>query len=442
MTPAVHGATTRRGVRRAGRGPSTGALRDAARFADLLERRRRTAGALPHAAPRPEFVADLRERLMAEADTVLVAADRPRRKPARRRRAAHRRERRLAVAVGGSPSSARRPSMAVAARARCPATRSTRSSAASRTPRPASPRRRRQGRARSSTTPPAASTRSTALSRDGAGERRRPIADTLDDLHRPGHRGLRPAARPTTPTPARELIAELRDFTADSLDRLAALEARRPAERRADELVEAARTRRRIDAAGRGRPARPAATAPTAVPTAASPTAPTLPGAIDAATGSAAGTGRAPEVRPAPGRARHGRHRGRQRPAPGSRCRPADPRRPRPRRSPPAATSAGDPAADGGWAVTDPIGGVTDGLTGDRSGGTGTGAGTGDRRRTVEDATRGLGEHRLRARRAHRPACSTCSAAAEPRHRVSGRRTGAASAACRASAGSSRAPGR
>src|SRR3954447_22986640 len=70
---------------------------DAARDAELLE----LVGALrsvPRPAARPEFVADLRERLLAEAATALVPADTsrlrlPERHPVR--------ERRIAAIVGG-----------------------------------------------------------------------------------------------------------------------------------------------------------------------------------------------------------------------------------------------------------------------------------------------------------------------------------------------------
>ncbi len=96
--------------------------RDAERFADLLavvdDLR-----AVPGATPRPEFTAALRERLMAEAETVLVAA------PARVREDEARlvlptrpraRDRRLAALLGGAALIGATSSMAVAAQTALP----------------------------------------------------------------------------------------------------------------------------------------------------------------------------------------------------------------------------------------------------------------------------------------------------------------------------------
>lgn len=95
--------------------PSTGAADDA-RYSQLLE----LVGAM-RAAPapeaRPEFVADLRARLMAEAETALVPEDTsrltlPARRPAR--------ERRIAAAVGGLALVGATTSMAMAAQSALP----------------------------------------------------------------------------------------------------------------------------------------------------------------------------------------------------------------------------------------------------------------------------------------------------------------------------------
>ncbi len=105
---------------------STGSLRDAdhdaqhsrdTRYADLLE----VVGALraaPPPTPRPEFVADLRSRLMTEAQTALVAPSEPTpvRTPARTRS----RERRLAAVIGGFAVVSATGSMAVAAQSALP----------------------------------------------------------------------------------------------------------------------------------------------------------------------------------------------------------------------------------------------------------------------------------------------------------------------------------
>ena len=112
-------------------------------YADLLE----VVGALratPAPEPDPAFVAALRERLMAEAETVLTAAAAERgrrRRPAPaapgRRRAVRRRNRRLAAVVSGVILVGATATMAVAAQSALPGrARSTRSSAASRAPTP------------------------------------------------------------------------------------------------------------------------------------------------------------------------------------------------------------------------------------------------------------------------------------------------------------------
>jgi hypothetical protein len=96
--------------------------RDAERFADLLALVD-DLRAVPAPAPRPAFTASLRERLMAEADTVLVAqSDRRREDEARlalpvRPRS---RDRRLAVLVGGAALVGATTSMAVAAQTALP----------------------------------------------------------------------------------------------------------------------------------------------------------------------------------------------------------------------------------------------------------------------------------------------------------------------------------
>ena len=77
MTHPAPGATARRGVRRPGRRPATASTRGGRRALRRPARGRRHACARwpPRRRPRaPSSSADLRERLMAEAETVLVAA--------------------------------------------------------------------------------------------------------------------------------------------------------------------------------------------------------------------------------------------------------------------------------------------------------------------------------------------------------------------------------
>ena len=181
-----------------------------------LDRARRAVGSWwPRAptptalrAPRPEFTADLRERLMAEAETVLgrssaalALPQRPRGRPRAPLRG--RCDRRWCCSAAPPDGGGRA--------GRCPARRSTRSSAASRTPRPACPRARRQG--------PRPARPGRRPARRGprawwpATRRRRPqVPATLDDFSaRPGQgadlllrlrRGRRPAAM-TDGTPLR-----------------------------------------------------------------------------------------------------------------------------------------------------------------------------------------------------------------------------------------------
>jgi hypothetical protein len=95
--------------------PSTGGPRDA-RYDDLLQ----LVGTLRVTAPvtpRPEFVADLRQRLMTAADTALVPDDTERLTLPPRRSA---RERRIAVAVGGFALVGATTSMAMAAQSALP----------------------------------------------------------------------------------------------------------------------------------------------------------------------------------------------------------------------------------------------------------------------------------------------------------------------------------
>lgn len=101
----------------AGRDATSPAPAELAELADLVTALRE----VPPPAARPEFVADLRERLMAQAETVLVPT------PAEERRAATTaparrspRERRIAAAVGGFAIVSASASMAVAAQTSLP----------------------------------------------------------------------------------------------------------------------------------------------------------------------------------------------------------------------------------------------------------------------------------------------------------------------------------
>src|SRR5262245_12318624 len=101
-------------VERSSTGERTDVVDD--RDAELLE----LVGSLravPDPQPRPEFVAGLRERLMTEAETVLVPDDLSKlRLPARQSR----RERRLAAVVGGIAIVGATTSVAVASQSALP----------------------------------------------------------------------------------------------------------------------------------------------------------------------------------------------------------------------------------------------------------------------------------------------------------------------------------
>jgi hypothetical protein len=216
---------------------------DRVRDADLLE----LVGAMrsvPQVAPRPEFVADLRERLMAEAATALVPTDLarltlPSRRPTR--------ERRIAALVGGVAIVGATTSLAVASQSALPGEslypikRAIESAQTGLS----------VGEGSKGTTILAnASDRLTevdALTRqDAFGDDVR-VADTLNaftdqvteasdlllaDYEHSGHAAS---------------ISALRDFAAASLDRLAALEPFVPADAR-DELIRAAGILQTIDA--------------------------------------------------------------------------------------------------------------------------------------------------------------------------------------------------
>ena len=121
MTAALLGATTCRRVRGTPR-PRRRRTAHRARCGALRRPARRSSAdlrAVPEAAPRAEFVADLRERLMAEADTVARSAARRRRRASRcphhpHPRAPRRRARSAALALVGATTTdgRRRPDRA------------------------------------------------------------------------------------------------------------------------------------------------------------------------------------------------------------------------------------------------------------------------------------------------------------------------------------------
>lgn len=225
------------------RGPGTPLQQhDAARFADLLE----VVGdlrALPEAQPRPEFVASLRERLMAEADTVLV------RRPSAPQRLAmpttsRPRQRRIAALLGGAALVGSAATMAVAAQTSLPGESLY---GVKRGIEAAQVRLASDDSERGRTLLAQADTRLTELERLAAGEggREELIPDTLDaftDQSSDGVRSLLSAYDDGVDGDAQRA----RDFTAASMARLDALEEQLPTSAR-DELLAAGRTLTDLD---------------------------------------------------------------------------------------------------------------------------------------------------------------------------------------------------
>lgn len=228
--------------------PSTGGTDT--RNADLLE----LVGALrstPPAQARPEFVSDLRERLMAAADTALAPAAAatsreverltlPARKPSR--------DRRLAAAVGGLALVGATTSMAMAAQSALPGDvlypvkRAIENAHADVAlgdgEKGATLLQNASGRLEEAT----------ALSRGGDLGDTTAIADTLDAFAEQATAASDLLLADYTDTGHQASVDELRDFTAASLEQLTTLEPLVPDEAR-DELDHAAHVLIAIDAA-------------------------------------------------------------------------------------------------------------------------------------------------------------------------------------------------
>jgi Domain of unknown function (DUF5667) len=200
--------------------------------------------AVPDPQPRPEFVADLRSRLMAEAETALVPVDVAKLKlPARRTT----RERRVAALVGGLAIAGATTSVAMASQSALPGEslypikrviESAHSGLS-------------LGEARKGNTELAnASSRLdevTALTQDdGLGDDER-IAHTLGTFTEQATAGADLLLADYAHHDRASSIATLRDFASSSMDRLIDLEPQIPYAAR-DELIAAANTLAQIDA--------------------------------------------------------------------------------------------------------------------------------------------------------------------------------------------------
>lgn len=227
--------------------PSTGGLHDA-RYADFLDIVASLRDA-PAAQPRPEFVADLREQLMTAADTVLVAVDEESRLTLPSRRTARRpvRERRLAAAAAGVAIVGATTSMAMAAQSALPGDAlyplkrliegAETGIAVNEGDKGATLLANASGRL----------AEITALSRDGRLEDGEAIADTLNTFTRQAIEASDLLLTDYAATGDERSIAELRDFTGESMQTLTELESVVPDQAR-DELLRAARILTQIDA--------------------------------------------------------------------------------------------------------------------------------------------------------------------------------------------------
>lgn len=226
---------------------SAGGLHDA-RYADFLDIVATLRDA-PVVEPRQDFVSHLREQLMAEAQTVLVADSAEARLALPSRRATRRpaRERRIAAAAAGFAIVGATTSMAMAAQSALPGDALY-------------PLKRliegaetgvAVDEAEKGATLLASATgrleEITALSRDGQTEDAAAIADTFNTFTRQAIEASDLLLADYAATGKESSIAELRDFTGASMDTLAELESVVPDEAR-DELLRAARILTQIDA--------------------------------------------------------------------------------------------------------------------------------------------------------------------------------------------------
>lgn len=226
------------------RGPDSPlTARDAARFADLLAVVS-DLRAVPQATPRDEFVSSLRERLMIEADTVLLP------QPATPTRLAmpvttRSRDRRVGALLGGAALVGATATMAVAAQTALPGEslygvkRGIESAQVSLTG---------DDGARGRTLVAQADTRLTELEELAAGNggTEELIPDTLDTFTTQSGDGVRSLLSAYDAGGSEGDVQAARDFTAQSMDRLEALQYQLPASSR-DELLAAGRTLTDLD---------------------------------------------------------------------------------------------------------------------------------------------------------------------------------------------------
>lgn len=217
--------------------------RDAARFAALLDVVS-DLRAVPEVRPRAEFVSSLRERLMAEADTVLV------RQPSTPPRLAmpittRTRDRRVATLLGGAALVGATATMAVAAQTALPGESLY---GVKRGIESAQVRLATDDAARGRTLLAQAGNRLTELEELAAGDggSDQLIPDTLDDFTEQSGDGVRSLLSAYDHGGAEADVQRARDFTVASMERLTALQYQLPPSSR-DELLAAGRTLTDLD---------------------------------------------------------------------------------------------------------------------------------------------------------------------------------------------------
>lgn len=217
--------------------------RDAARFAALLALVS-DLRAIPEVAPRAEFVSSLRERLMVEADTVLL------RQPATPSRLAmpapsRTRDRRVGALLGGVALVGATATMAVAAQTSLPGESLY---GVKRGIESVQVRFAGDDVARGRTLLAQAGTRLTELEELAAGDGGNDVLvpDTIDDFTAQSGEGVRSLLAAYDRGGSDEDVQRARDFTSTSMERLAALQYQLPPSAR-DELLAAGRTLTDLD---------------------------------------------------------------------------------------------------------------------------------------------------------------------------------------------------
>ena len=226
------------------------AERDAVRFAALLAVVS-DLRALPEATPRPDFVGSLRERLMAEADLVLLPQAPTRLAPEqltppRLALPTRTRDRRFAALLGGAAMVGATATMAVAAQTALPGESLY---SVKRGIEAAELRFAGDDAARGRTLLANAETRLSeleALTTEGEPSAEQSVPDTLDTFTEQASDGVGRLLTAYAQTGSESDVELAREFTATSLERLAALEGQVPASAR-DELVSAGRTLTDLD---------------------------------------------------------------------------------------------------------------------------------------------------------------------------------------------------